>query len=168
MWGWTRRGLAAAMVALAVAVPSVGFASDGPVVVYIVRHAEKAGEKGGVALTDEGQARAEKLAGMLKDVPLTGVHSTDTLRTRSTAQPAATGHGLEVQLYDPRAPSKLVMALQTQKGHHLVVGHSNTIDVMVEVLGGDPGVTIRDDEYDRLYIVIMNEEAHVSTSLLRF
>ncbi len=52
-------------------------------------------------------------------------------------------------------------------GRHLVVGHSNTTHDLVTALGGDPGPPIESLEYDRLYLVSM-EEGGVRTILLRF
>lgn len=136
-------------------------------VVYLVRHAEKAEGSGDVALTTAGAVRAEALAGVLADVRLVGVHSTDTTRTRSTAAPTARQHDLTVALYDHRDRQGLVKRLVEQGGHHLVVGHSNTVPPLVEALGGQPGSEIRHDEYDRLYVVFRRGEDSQS-SLLRY
>lgn len=168
MLNWTRRLVASALLAALCVTPGWSAEADASLVVYLVRHAEKAGEKGDVPLAEAGTERALNLAKMLADVPVAGVHSTDTLRTRSTGQPTAAAHDSQVQLYDPRAPDELVAQLKKSGGHHLVVGHSNTVGGLVEALGGQPGVTIRDDEYDRLYIVVVNGDAPVSTSLLRY
>jgi phosphohistidine phosphatase SixA len=145
---------------------AVCFAADGPAVVYLVRHAEKAGTKGDVALTEAGQARAVELARVLSDVALDGVHSTDTLRTRSTAEPVASAKQVTVQLYDPRDNGGLVPLLAT--GTHLVVGHSNTVPGIVEALGGGPVEALEDTTYDRLFLVVRPEQGPVLTQVLHF
>lgn len=150
-------GISGRMLALLLActkTPPQPAAAIEPLTVYVVRHAEKAGDRGDVPLTEAGEARAQALAARLADVPLRGVHSTDTLRTRSTAAPTAAAHGLEVHLYDPRAAEGLLADLQAAGGAHLVVGHSNTVPDLVVRLGGDPGVPIDEaTEFDRLYVV---------------
>ncbi len=137
------------------------------VVLYVVRHAEKAAApKEDPPLTADGQVRAEALARTLADVPLTGVHSTATTRTRATAAPTAEAKGLEVRTYDD--PAALVTALRAEGGQHLVVGHSNTIDVLVRAAGGDGGPPLTDTEYDRLYVVVVPSAGAPTTARLRF
>ncbi|MFC1791684.1 phosphoglycerate mutase family protein, partial [Gemmatimonadota bacterium] len=122
--------------------------------IFLVRHAEKVDDgSADPALTEAGRVRARLLAEMLKDVGLTHVHSSDYLRTRTTAGPAAEAAGLEVTLYDPRDLGGFATHLLGVPGRHLVVGHSNTNPELVAALGGDPHGTIDDLEYDRLYLV---------------
>src|SRR5688572_1986991 len=90
--------------------PLPGWAAD--VVLYVVRHAEKATSPASdPPLTDAGRARAEDLARTLADVPLAGVHSTATTRTRTTAAAAASARKLEVQVYDE--PAALIARIRT-------------------------------------------------------
>jgi phosphohistidine phosphatase SixA len=143
-----------------------------PVVVVLVRHAEKADDDPrDPGLTAEGRARAELLSVMLADAGLTSVWSSDYRRTRSTAGPLAARLGLEVGLYDPsegEARRMLVERLVSTPGRHLVVGHSNTIPGLVEALGGDAQGGIGDDEYDRLYLLTIAPDGSVTSTLLRF
>jgi probable phosphoglycerate mutase len=134
--------------------------------VFVVRHAEKATGSEDPSLTEEGAARAARLASLLSDVELVGVHSTDTTRTRETARPTAEHHGLTVELYDP--PEDVVDKIVQRRGAHLVVGHSNTVPSIVGLL--DPQAEappIDDTEYNRLYMVVWTE-AGATTSLLRY
>jgi broad specificity phosphatase PhoE len=138
-------------------------------VLYVVRHAEKASDpKGDPALTPAGQVRAEALAHALAEVPLAGVHSTDTTRTRATAAPLAGARGLAVQTYDPSDAGALVTRLRAAGGGHLVVGHSDTIAGIVAAAGGDGGPTVGDHEFDRLYVVVLPEEGAATTVRLRY
>ncbi len=63
--------------------------------------------------------------------------------------------GLDVQIYDPAAPEKLVGHLAGSGGIHVVVGHSDTVPELVRLLGAEPGPPIEEGEYDRLYLVAM-------------
>ena len=138
-----------------------------PTVIYLVRHAEKEGDKGDVPLSKDGEKRAETLKGILTDVPLSSVHATDTIRTKTTARPTAKDHELRGTTYDSEQSNALLDTLVTKGGHHLVVGHSNTLGQMVDYLGGEPGNEVGYLEYDRLYVVHKNGSSTAS-SLLRY
>ena len=147
---------------------------------FLVRHAERADDVPGdpamsmdprlaqdPPLSEAGQLRAALLARMLMDAGITHVHSTDYRRTRDTAAPTAEAVGVELEIYDPSDPEGLARTLLATGGRHLVVGHSNTIPDLVAALGGDPGPPIESLEYDRLYVVTL-EEGRVRTILLRY
>lgn len=156
-------------LAVGLAWSSVAFAAN--TVVYVVRHAEKVvGDDApkDPPLTDAGEARADELARVLADVELESVRSTDTLRTRSTGKPAADKRGLTVQIYDHEAPDALAKALIEAGGAHLVVGHSNTVNGIVEALGGPGGPDLDESIYDRLYVVVVSDGGQVTTQLLHF
>jgi broad specificity phosphatase PhoE len=136
-------------LSLAILAPGVALAE--PSAIYLVRHGEKAAVGQDPELTAQGQARAQAIATILARTGITGIYSTPTQRTRQTAQPLAQRIGLEVQLYDPRAPKALMEKVKALSGPVLVVGHSNTLPELVRLFGGAPGADIGDDEYDRLY-----------------
>ncbi|MCC2955195.1 histidine phosphatase family protein [Massilia sp. IC2-477] len=136
-------------LSLAILAPGVALAE--PSAIYLVRHGEKAAVGQDPELTPQGQARAQAIATILARTGITSIHSTPTQRTRQTAQPLAQRLGLDVQLYDPRAPKALVEKVKGLSGPVLVVGHSNTLPELVRLFGGAPGSDIGDEEYDRLY-----------------
>jgi broad specificity phosphatase PhoE len=132
----------------------------GPVA-FLVRHAEK-DLAGGAdpGLTAEGAARAQRLADLLAGEGIARVLVTDTRRARDTGGPLATRQGLQVELYDPRALAELAAALKKRGETVLVVGHSNTTDVLARLLGGEPGPPIDEaTEFDRLYRVDLGSGA---------
>lgn len=143
--------------------------NDEAVVVYLVRHAERA-ENGtdDPPLAIAGQIRVQQLLGMLADVNLTHVHTTDFKRTRDTARPFAERAGIESTIYDPRELEALAGEIAETPGRHLVAGHSNTTPQLVAALGGDPSDPIDELEYDRLYIVVIQPGKPAMTTLLRF
>ena len=144
-------------------------ANPEPLTVYLVRHAEKIDHGDDPGLTAEGSARAAALARALGDANIEHVHSSDTIRTRDTASPAAAAWSMEVELYDPRDLPALVEKLRSMGGTHLVVGHSNTTPEAVGLLGGDPGPEIEEaTEYDRLYIVTVGQDGSVDTVMDRY
>lgn len=140
-----------------------------PVVVFLVRHAEKANDgTDDPPLAIAGRIRVQTLKTLLRDAGLTHVRTTDWKRTRDTARPFAEDAGLELTIYDPREPATLAAEISGEPGRHLVVGHSNTTPQLVAALGGDPGGAIDDLEYDRLYILVIQPGRPTVTTLLRY
>ena len=140
-----------------------------PLVVFLVRHAEKTDSGSDPELSAAGIERAAALARALRSAEIEQVHSSDFIRTRDTAGPVATEFGLQVALYDPRDLPTLVAHLRKTGGRHLVVGHSNTTPVVVELLGGDPGSAIDEEgEYDRLYVVTVGLDGAVSSVMMHY
>ena len=149
-------------------------------VIFLVRHAERADDGPGdpqVAmdrqmaqdppLSEAGRLRSSLLAELVRDAGITRIHSTDYRRTRETADPTSDATGVEVAIYDPSDLDAFAEDLRSSPGRHLVVGHSNTTPELVAALGGDPGLPMESLEYDRLYVVTL-EETGASTILLRF
>ena len=130
--------------------------------IYLVRHAEKVTgdalsalpDPSDPPLTEAGAERAALLAERLSNAGIERVWSTDTIRTRETAQPLADRLGLAVELYDASDLVAFAAALKEDGRTVLVVGHSNTTPGLAEALGSDPGAPIVEaTEYDRLYVI---------------
>ena len=122
--------LLAALLALAPAARAQN-APAGSTTIIVVRHAEKAAEPAAdPPLTAAGAARAEVLAGLVRDAGVRAVVSTQFLRTRNTATPAAATLGLPVEILDARLTARATAdsILATHRSQTvLVVGHSNTV-----------------------------------------
>jgi broad specificity phosphatase PhoE len=132
---------------------------------FIVRHAEKAtltkDSAGMMAsnppLSEPGKVRSFVLRDELKDDNITAIYSTNTVRTTTTAEPLRAELGLTTQLYSPARDSVqlFIDRLKTLKRNVLIVGHSNTVDDLVNRLTGRSDVPgdLADSEYDNLFIV---------------
>ncbi len=164
------RSLLSLLIVVCCAVPPLAQRQTTRAVVFLVRHAEKVDASRDPQLSPQGAQRAAALAMLLRDSGIDHVHSTDFIRTRDTAGPVATMLGLgAVELYDPSDLPALRARLTRDGGRHLVVGHSNTTPPLVELLGGDAGPPIDEaSEYDRLYVVTIDNEGTVTTVLLRY
>lgn len=134
--------------------------TDVAATIYLVRHAEKA--KDGTRdpdLTDEGRARAERIANMLKDEKLAAVYSSDYKRTRNTAAPTAKMQGKEITIYNARDLKGLKEELlkKYKKGQKvLVVGHSNTTPFLANLLTKEGKYEqIDESDYDNFYKIEM-------------
>lgn len=123
-------------------------------IIHLVRHAETAADgSSDPVLSEAGRERAAQLARMMGGAGITAIHSTPYARTRETARRVADALGLKVTEYDPRDLRTFAARLLEEGGRPLVVGHSNTTPALVQLLGGDPGGPIPEDEYGRLYVL---------------
>lgn len=123
---------------------------------YIVRHAEKGTTPANnPPLTDAGTQRAEHLKDLLKDKKIAYIFSTNFTRTLSTAQPLATATGITVEKYGPKPDTAFINKLKGLKKSTLIVGHSNTIDDIVNQLCNAIKVPADIDEsvFDNLFVV---------------
>lgn len=139
--------------------------SCGTVKYFVVRHAEKESVEEGSAsmsstdprLSPAGRVRAIELREELKDDNINHIFSTSYVRNVSTARPLSELRGnLPIQIYHPRSHDSLVSVLRNiRKGNVLVVGHSNTVDDIVNKLMNGVHVQgdLKDSEYDNLYII---------------
>ena len=142
------------------------FSSCGSVKYYVVRHAEKETASAGTTmstpndppLSAAGRIRAIELKDALKDKNITYIFSTNTIRTISTARPLDELKGItRIELYNTKdSLDQLIQKLKgIKRGNSLIVGHSNTVDDIVNKLCGETKIPgdLPDSEYDNLYIV---------------
>jgi phosphohistidine phosphatase SixA len=134
--------------------------SCSPVTYYIVRHAEKSiaspGMSSDVPLSEAGTDRAKKLAVLLKDQNIGHIYSTQTIRTTSTAKPLSEAINIPIEIYNPRDTSGTFMnqLKAIEKKNVLVVGHSNTVDDLVNKLTSKQLLNdLPDSSYNNLFIV---------------
>ena len=145
-----------AALAVALMVPATASAQK---LIVLVRHAERADAGGPTqpdpALSAAGQERAKRLAAMLADAGITAISVTNTTRTKQTAEPLAAKLGLHPEVIDAADSNATIKSLKTTHANDvvLVVGHSNTLPVILEAYGKD-GVTIGDAEFDNLFIIV--------------
>lgn len=135
--------------------------------IYIVRHAEKAPVEAGASqmmatdppLSDLGKVRAIALRDKLKGRNVHFIFSTNTKRTIATAQPLNELRGnTRIDIYSSKKDSvdAFIERLKTiRTGNALVVGHSNTVDDIVNKLCQRTEIPadLKDNEYDNLFIL---------------
>lgn len=129
---------------------------------YVVRHAEKESVTAApgtmmttdVPLSAAGTERALALSDVLKDKGIRTIYSTATNRTTSTARPLSGATGVAIQLYDPK-DARFMTQLKAHRGAPvLVVGHSNTVDDIVNGLTGKQLLQdLPDSQYGDLFHV---------------
>ncbi len=153
------------------------FESQATTTMIFVRHAEKAGPSSeNPGLSAAGQRRAAELARQLVDADVVAgidaIYSTDYRRTKETAQPIADALDLPVNIYEPAEDNEPIVdkMVKDHKGKIiLVVGHSNTVPVMIADLGASKKVPpIAEDEYDNIYIIAIPWFGKTKTIRLRY
>ena len=134
---------------------------------YIVRHGEKAivtkdslgFTPANPPLSDPGKVRAFVLRDELMKKHISNIFSTNFYRTLSTATPLSIAlNNMAIQYYSPSKDSldAFIERLKAiKKGSVLVVGHSNTVDDIVNKLTGEKNIPgdLKDSEYDNMYII---------------
>jgi phosphohistidine phosphatase SixA len=143
---------------LALALCAAPLAAQTPTIIFMVRHAEKAATPANdPPLTTAGMARAGALAEALSNAGVSAIISTPYARTKTTAAPLAAKLGVEVTTIPmsgtPAAHAQAVAeAVKKLAGKAiLIVGHSNTINVIAAALGGPKLPDLCDGDYDQLY-----------------
>lgn len=138
--------------------------------IYVARHAEKASPGATMAsdvpLSEAGQERAVALKEVLKNKKIEAVYSTNYIRTKSTAQPTAGHFGLSITTYNAKPDTAFINLLKRSNKNTLVVGHSNTIDDVANMLCGETKVKgdLPETEYDNLYVIKKKGKKFVFTA----
>lgn len=147
------------------------FVHDTATTFILARHAETTGSGSDPVLSANGLARVDELNRLLQNVDLTGVYSTNFNRTKGTAQPVADEKGLPLNIYNAFNSNQLTD--NVLQDHHsegvLVVGHSNTIPMLLNVLTGTNDFNqIPEEEYDNLFVVTVFEKGRAEVVHLKY
>ena len=128
--------------------------------IYIVRHAEKSSSPANDPdLTPEGKVRAEALEKLLRKKDIQAIYSTDTRRTRQTAEPLANTTGLPVQTYANDTLLQFLYRVVDSEKNTLIVGHSNSVPRMLRELSLPATIqAIPDNDYDNLFVIIVKSK----------
>ncbi|TCI04097.1 hypothetical protein EZV61_07890 [Corallincola luteus] len=144
-----------------------------PDLIYLLRHAPKqtdAIDSKNPPISADGEKLAQRLAVRLKDEQISAVISSHLLRTQQTAQPTANAHQLTVTI--PSQATSLtahvdeVAALaMAQDGVVLIVGHSNTVPMLIKKLGGPPLTNLSENAYGDLFILRLTPDPTPSSKV---
>jgi len=156
-------GLLAAFAAL---LPAWSFGQ----VIFVVRHAERLDNSTDPGLSAAGEARAQKLAGLLSASPLRAIYTTQYQRTLLTGVAVGKQFGVTPVM----VPAKEMEALLSKIRSHgkdeavLVVGHSNTVPAILKGLGYPVEIKIAEEEHDNLFIVVPQGSAPPVVTRLKY
>jgi len=162
----------AAIIAAMIAV-FVAYRLNAATTVLIVRHAEKEGPPADPAdppISTAGQARAQELARVVGQAGIAAVFATQFQRTQQTVQPLATAQGLSVTRVTATDTAALLDQIRTNHFGEtvLVAGHSNTVDDIIEGLGGAAMDDLPDGQFDNLFVVVIRRMSPTKVVHLKY
>ena len=152
------------------------FESQATTTIIFVRHAEKLADgTSDPGLSVAGDRRVAELTRQLVDADVVAgvdaIYVTQYRRTQDTARPLADALDLPINQYDAEdTEAVLETILKRHKGKIiLVVGHSNTLPVLIANLGASKKVPpIAEGEYDNIYVISIPWFGKTKTIRLRF
>jgi broad specificity phosphatase PhoE len=142
--------------------------------IILIRHAEKetstSVDQNDPPLSDEGRLRAERVAKRVGKFRPGAIYSTNYKRTRETVEPLAKKRNKSIETYDPSKPKDLAAAILASKTKRfVVVGHSNTIPPLANLLTGkDLFKNLQDSEYSVIWVVRMKNGKVTKVELLDY
>jgi len=149
-------------VAVFLCLSAIGCARDTTII--LVRHAEK-GPGQDPDLTPAGEARAQSLVDVVKRSGVSSIYTTQFKRTQQTAAPAATELGLTPVVTPisgtPEAHASAIASdikARRTGTRVLVVGHSNTVPLIIAELGVANPPSIAESQFDRIFIVTRRKD----------
>src|SRR6185295_15853233 len=154
----------AAFLPLALAFSSCSHRASTPTVVFVVRHAEKAGGGGwDPPLTEAGLRRAHALVQAGEYANIRAIYTSQFIRTHETAKPLSDKTGVPatevpVNLYQPGDYGQMLAKeiLAKHAGECVVViGHQNTVPGVIQGLAGQTVPGLRDTVYGSLFIFVI-------------
>lgn len=138
--------------------------------IVLVRHAEKVDETPTATLSPAGLARAERLAEVLAAFGVRRIFATEYQRTQQTAGPLARKIGLNTTIVAAKEHLALVQKLRAlpREDAALVVGHSDTLPLLVKELGVTEPVTVAAGDFGNIFVIVPRGAAPPALLRLRF
>ena len=140
--------------------------------IIIARHAEKDTATDNPRLSKDGLVRAGVLTHVLRAAGITAIYSTQFHRTLETVQPMSQEYIVPIETVSIGADKQhyathlMQMILGRRAGETVFISsHSNVIPFILVALGINEPISIRDDEYDNLFVVTKRPQQ--SATLLR-
>ena len=148
--------------------------AQGQKTIILIRHAEKeAVDMASAAdppLSAAGIDRAQRVAKRITKFHPGAIYSTNFKRTRDTVEPLAKKRGKTVEIYDPADAKGLAAKILASKTKRfVVVGHSNTIPPLANLLTGkDLFKNLQEIEYSVIYVIRMRNGKVSKVELLDY
>lgn len=146
---------------------------QGPTIVILVRHAEKAivpPENKDPDLSLAGVARAHELARMFGDAGIKAIYVTQFKRTQQTVKPLADKLGLVATQVEAKKTAEVVKQIREQNAGQVIfiAGHNNTVPEIIAALGGPQLPIIAETEFDNLYILTVQGDGSAKLLKLKY
>ena len=132
-------------------------ACGGTATLVMVRHAETTADPDDPHLSEVGKARADALAKALADTRLATIITSDTLRTKETADPVAETLNLTTEAVPVDDKFGADMVRRIKNGYRdrtvLFVGDAGALNEIAKAFGINAGVKIARDAHDDLFVI---------------
>ena len=135
--------------------------------VYVMRHLHTPVGASDPDLTAEGVLAASLLVDRFRRDKPKVIFVTRTKRAMQTAAPLARAVGVTPTLYDPADTPGLVAAVARETGTILIVGHSNTVPVIIEALAGQRPAPLTHGDFGDLWHITGATRATRHTKISR-
>ena len=151
------------LLLLAAMITTTASFAHGRSTIILIRHAEKASTSGDPILSKDGFKRAAALPEAFAPYKPDLFYSTDTKRTRQTLATWSKSTGKELSIYDAAKQDELAKELLLMQDRTIVVvGHSNTIPQLVNLLiGANTYTDMAENEFNKAYIITV-EHGHAT------
>ena len=135
------------------------FAQQDQATIILLRHAEK--EEDGTKdppLSNRGREFSQRLKSLLSETKVDAIYSTDYKRTRETVMPLAEQNKLNIVNYDAGNPKDLLERIRKSAyGNVVVVGHSNTVQLIFNLLVSESKIApLKEDEFRKIFVIYGN------------
>jgi broad specificity phosphatase PhoE len=122
--------------------------------IVLVRHAERLNDSDTTSLSSPGLARAQTLAHVLSVAGVRRIYISEKVRTEQTAAPTAALLALPSVQIPANESTRYVDSVKAHGGETiLIVGHSDTIPILIEKLGITSPPAIGRTVFDDLFVV---------------
>ena len=124
--------------------------------VFLVRHADRLDSSDDSPLSKAGEARAQRLAMLLKQAGITTIYTSEWQRTVMTAEPLATALKIKPVTVPSTDPERLLKRIRSEHAEDivLIVGHQKTVPVLLKLFGHSSEIFIERNDYDDLFVCI--------------
>lgn len=138
--------------------------------IVLVRHAEKVDSSKDPDLSEEGRARASRLAAMLADAGVSDLFATQYKRTQQTVAPLAAARSLTPAVVHSDDVAGLAARLRALSSDAVAVyaGHSGSVPKLLTALGHRTPPDIDESDYTNLFIVSLDRAGPLRVVRLRY
>ena len=122
--------------------------------VFLVRHAERLNDSDTTSISEVGIERAKDLAHAVSVAGIQRIYVSEKARTLQTAFPASSQLGVMSAAITANEINRYADSVKAHRGENiLIVGHSDTVPLIIGKLGVSPPPTIGGSEFDNLFVV---------------
>ncbi len=122
--------------------------------VILVRHAERLNDSDTTSISEAGIGRSKALAHAVRAAGIQRIYVSDKARTNQTAMPTSSQSGVPSVAITANEIKRYVDSVKAHRGENiLIVGHSDTLPLIMSKLGVSNPPPIGRFQFDDLFVV---------------